>query len=171
MFQIKLLTCLLLFVLATKTSAQDALLSPEELKAAPWFYSLEDAMEDPEKVYNLSITWEKLKEFPPEIFKFVNLQHLDLMDNEIRTIPPQIAQLKNLQILFLSNNKISSLPEELKQLEHLEDLHLERNKMETLPEWISEVKNLKKIGLRENKITDEAIEALDKKLEHIKVTK
>ena len=151
--------------------AQDKLLTAEELSAAEWFYSLEDALVAPEKVYNLSITWEKLKEFPPEVFKFVNLQHLDLMDNEIRVIPAEIASLKNLQILFLTNNKISVLPEELKQLEHLEHLHLERNRLEGLPEWIDQIKKISKIGLRENKISDTEIEALDTKYPQIKITK
>lgn len=164
---------ILIFLLLSTTvlSAQNALLSLEELNKVDWYYSIEDALKNPDKVYKLSITWDKLKSFPEEVFQFVNLQHLDLMDNEITSIPNQIGQLKNLQILFLSNNKINSLPEELKQLTHLEDLHLERNRMESLPDWIAELKSLKKVGLRDNKLSVEAIDALDKKFEKIKVTK
>lgn len=152
-------------------NAQDKLLSAEELKKEPWFYAIEDAMENPKAVYKLSVTWEKLKEFPKEVFSFTNLQLLDLMDNEIRVIPADISKLKHLQSLLLSNNKIAALPEALKQLEHLEDLGLERNKMTGLPDWIVEIKNLKKIVLRDNLVSEADLDALDKKFEKIKVTR
>lgn len=168
----KLIMMLLITFLANENlQAQQKLLSPDELKQEPWFYTLEDAIENPEKVYKLSITWEKLKEFPKEIFHFVNLQQLDLMDNEIRTIPAEISKLKNLQNLLLSNNKIAALPESLKELEFLEELGLERNRMVGLPDWIVEIKNLKKIVLGNNLINDADWEALSKKFEKIKITK
>lgn len=163
---------LLFFVLfANQSTAQSELLSPEELEKAAWFYDLDEALEHPEKVYNLSLTWMKLKEFPEGIFKLTNLQHLDLMDNEIRSISPEIAKLKNLQILFLSNNKLEALPEDIKGMEHLEVLHLERNRFESLPTWIAEMKKLNKVGLRENKISEEAIKALNEKYKNIEITK
>ena len=163
--------CLIIITAPAEVFPQGKLLTPQQLTEAPWFYDLEEANINPEKVYKLSLTWEKLEEFPQSIFKFINLQHLDLMDNKIKIIPPEISKLKNLQILFLSNNKLSTLPEEIKELAYLEILHLERNSFEELPEWIWELKKLKKVGLRDNKIPSEKIEKLNEKFSGIEIKK
>ncbi len=161
--------CLILILHLTEGYSQGKLLTNKQLSEAPWYYDLSSANKNPEEVYNLSITWEKLEEFPEGIFKFINLQHLDLMDNNIRTIPAEIMKLKNLQILFLSNNKLSSLPEEMKNLENLEVLHLERNRLKEVPDWIRNIPKLKKVGLRDNKISAEGIEKIKKKYPQIEI--
>jgi Leucine-rich repeat (LRR) protein len=165
------LICLVIILYTTEGFSQGKLLTAQQLTEAPWFYDLESANKNPEEVYNLSITWEKLEQFPEAIFKFINLQHLDLMDNEIRNIPPEISKLRNLQILFLSNNKLSSLPEEIMKLENLEILHLERNRFVEIPDWIGTLKKLKKVGLRDNKIPAEVIEKLNEKFSEIEINK
>ncbi|HPY82720.1 MAG TPA: hypothetical protein PLU45_05120, partial [Bacteroidales bacterium] len=48
------------------------------------FYSLHDALKDPEKVHTLHLRNQDIKEFPKQLFKFPNLMYLDISDNQIQ---------------------------------------------------------------------------------------
>ncbi len=58
------------------------------------YTNLEEALKEPEKVYNLDLSKKKLNEFPMEILKFTNLRSLKLYKNRIDSIPDEISQLK-----------------------------------------------------------------------------
>ena len=58
-------------------------LQMEALKEKEPFFTLEDAMKNPNRVFRLNLSGKKLSEVPPEIFNFPNIQELDLMILEL----------------------------------------------------------------------------------------
>jgi Leucine-rich repeat (LRR) protein len=117
------------------------------------FTSLEEALAAPkDSVYSLKLK-DRLKEIPPEVFQFPNLQWLDLSKNRLREIPPEIGMLKKLKKLILERNKIEALPPEIGQLEDLRELIINRNELETLPDEIGNLKKLRYIDMWSNNIT------------------
>ena len=116
------------------------------------YTSIEEAMKDPDKVIKLELRKKKLKAFPPEIFRFKNLQYLDLSKNSIRELPPQIDSLKSLQILILSKNELESLPKEIGELKMLQYLNVNQNDIGSLPPQIGSLVNLKNLDLWSNDV-------------------
>lgn len=107
------------------------------------YTKLEDAIKEPEKVYNLDLSKQKLDSFPSEIFQFKNLRTLNLSRNKIKSIPKQIKELTYLRELNLSRNKIKEFIPEVCLLTNLKKLTLNQNFIEAIP---SEIKNLKKLA-------------------------
>jgi Leucine-rich repeat (LRR) protein len=133
-------------ILPFKGFSQDLLdsLSLDTLTACT---SIQDGMADTANVLKLDLSKQKLKEFPNEIRKFVNLQYLDLSKNKITEVPAWIGELKNLQVLILSKNKIENLPDEFGQLSHLKDFIMNRSSLHGLPRSIGNLKELRTLNL------------------------
>lgn len=125
-----------------------------QLNRQKWFYSMDEAMRQPDKVYKLSLTKEKLKAFPYDLSRLKNLQVLNLSGNKIKEIPGQIAELPNLQIVILTNNKIRTLPDEMSELENLEALYLGNNNLAAMPGWIGGLSKLRKLDLSYNQLSE-----------------
>jgi Leucine-rich repeat (LRR) protein len=62
-----------LVLISTCTDAQNTLLDSASLAKEPVFYSLEEALQTPLKVYKLDLSWNKLTALPKEIGKLKNL--------------------------------------------------------------------------------------------------
>lgn len=141
---------LLFFLYSTGIIAQTALLDSLTLDTLTAFTSISEAMKNPEQVIKLELRKNKLKEFPPEIFKMVNLQYLDLSKNNIREIPHEIGELKNLQYLSLSKNKLENFPMEIGELTNLYYLNANQNELTSLPSSIGNLTNLRNMDLWSN---------------------
>jgi leucine-rich repeat protein SHOC2 len=118
------------------------------------YTSIQEALKEPDKVVKLVLRKNKLKVFPPEIFKFKNLQYLDLSKNSIKEIPAEIDTLKNLQVLMLSKNNLESLPKEIGSLINLRILNVNQNEIAELPPQIGDLENLEVLDLWDNNISD-----------------
>lgn len=105
------------------------------------------ALKDSANVFQLVLKGQKLAVFPKEIFKFPNLEVLDLSKNKIDSIPTQINQLKKLRILKLGKNKFKHLPAELFQLENLRVLDLNNNEISVLPPAVKGLKSLQNLDI------------------------
>ena len=117
------------------------------------YTTLEEALEaNKDSVFSLKLK-DRLKEIPPEVFQFPNLQWLDLSKNRLKEISPKIGLLKKLKKLILEKNKIESLPAEIGELEDLRELIINRNELETLPDEIGNLKKLRYIDMWSNNIT------------------
>ncbi|MCS7072994.1 MAG: leucine-rich repeat domain-containing protein, partial [Bacteroidia bacterium] len=79
----------------------------------PIFYSLEDALRNPDKVTRLDLSNQGLSYFPEEICRLLNLQSLILSGNQIKEIPESIGNLKQLKQLKLNENLLQELPESI----------------------------------------------------------
>lgn len=146
------------------------LLNPSQLDRAAWFYTMDEALRAPEKVYKLSLTGNKLDQFPDEIFRFTNLQVLNLSKNRIKEIPAEIRDLPNLQILILAHNRIRVLPEAMKDMENLSQLYLSRNFLLEVPAWVGGLSKLRRLDVAYNNLTLYEIELLRASLTRCEVT-
>lgn len=106
------------------------------------YTNLEEALKEPEKVYNLDLSKKKIQDFPMEVLKFTNLRSLKLYKNRIDSIPNEISQLKNLRELNMGLNDLKKFNVNICQLTNLEKLVLNQNEIEEIP---AEIKNLTKL--------------------------
>ena len=168
-------TSLLVIMGLSNTLGQ--VLDSAQLAQVPVHFSLEEALKNPDSVYILVLRRMKFTEFPEEIFKFKNLNELDLSKNKIRliprgigtltnltdfdisknkltTLPPDIGKLKNLKRLIICQNDISYLPAEIGEVENLEYLDMWSNEIESLPYQISNLKKLSELDMRVIEMSD-----------------
>ncbi len=95
------------------------------------YYSLEEALAEPEKVIKMDIAMLKLTSISPDIAKLVNLECLDLSFNKISTLPPEFAELKKLRVLNLMGTRyMAKVPDIVAKLPSLEELDIRNH-----PEW------------------------------------
>lgn len=106
------------------------------------YTNLEEALKEPEKVYNLDLSKKKIQDFPMEVLKFTNLRSLKLYKNRIDSIPDEISQLKNLRELNVGLNDLTKFNKAICELTNLEKLVLNQNEIEEIP---VEIKNLTKL--------------------------
>lgn len=158
MFRIRRLIYLFLvccpFLVSAQAEVDTAFLMQQKV-----YHELNDAIAAGDSVYILDLSHQKLKVFPPEIFKLKNVRILDLSHNRITLLPEEIANLSKLNSLDLSNNKISKFPLSLCKLSELITLQLNRNVIDSLPKEIGNLKSLETLGLWDNElnyIPDEA---------------
>lgn len=144
-----------------------ALLEPEELKAAKTYNSLQEALAKPDSVIKLNLNKKKLTEIPAEVFSFPNLQLLNISRNKIKQIPADIDKLKNLQELDISNNDLTALPPQIGQLTNLVKLKLNRNEITALPPEMGDMRNLELIEMWDNELDTVPDEI--KNLIHLKI--
>jgi Leucine-rich repeat (LRR) protein len=165
-------TILLIFVAQT-ISGQTVI---DSLKVKKEFTSLEEALKNPEKVYNLNLSNQNVA-IPKEAWsKFINLEILSFKNDHLKEIPQEIGFLKNLKVLDLSGNDFTSLPKSFSELNHLEELflnddknlqfdknkktlnlpinlrilHLEQDNLNNLPKEVYELKKLESLFLNNN---------------------
>jgi Leucine-rich repeat (LRR) protein len=146
----------LLFAFVTFGQAQShssKLLPISELEKQRWYYSLEEALQNREQVYKLSLAGQKLKEFPMEILTLPNLQVLNLSHNRIDSLPPEIKYLKKLQVLNLHDNRLKAIPYEMGDLKSLKQLYLSRNRIVYFPITFCSLKQLEYLDISFNHLS------------------
>lgn len=155
--QISILLFCLLLCLPSLSFAQvpdpDKVKNDTELGRELWYNSLEDAMREPEKVYKLNLSDQKLKEIPSEIFNFPNLHMLNLSNNKIKEIPSDINRLPYLTMLNLYGNKIRDLHPNMQYLGELRKLYLGKNKLVYAPAFIGGLGKLRHLDMTRNFVT------------------
>lgn len=97
------------------------------------FTELTEALKEPDKVIKLVLRKKKFNNFPKEIYKFKNLQYLDLSKNTIKELPDSITIFKNLQQLIVSKCNLETLPINFGELVSLKYLNLNQNDIYKLP--------------------------------------
>jgi hypothetical protein len=114
------------------------------------YTSLPEALADPENVYHLDLSKQKLNAFPAEILQLKNLRTLNLYKNKIDSVPSGISQLQNLTELNIGHNKLTVFNPAICQLLLLEKLVLNQNSIESLPADIKNLKNLRYLDMWDN---------------------
>lgn len=123
-----LLTGILLMGSAVTVSAQ---INDSICQAQKVYYSIAEALKEPEKVRYLDLSMNKLVTFPMEIVQFKNLECLDLSFNRIPTLPPELTQLTKLRYINLMGTRyMAKVPPVLGKLPSLEVVDLSDH-----PEW------------------------------------
>ena len=114
--------------------------------------TFESALQHPEDIIVLDLTYSKLDTLTKDIAKFKNLEELNLLANNITVIPDELWELTKLKKLNLGWNKIDSISPKVGHLQNLEELNLAKNSLTKLPATIGELKKLTKINISWNKI-------------------
>lgn len=163
--------------------AKAQLLDSLSLDTLTAYEDLSLALKNPDAVVKLVLRKQHLKSFPKEVFKFKNLQYLDISKNSIKEIPDsigsltqlqyfacsktglqhiskEIGKLKNLVYLNMNQNDLEYLPPQIGNLEKLEILDLWSNNFNEYPESLKNLSSLKVIDLRNILINDETQETL-----------
>lgn len=123
--------CLLLTAYVFGCSLLFAQTEIDHCDDAETYYSLEDALKEPEKVVKLDIAMLKLTSIDPNIAKLVNLECLDLSFNRFSSLPAEIAELKNLRVLNLAGTRfLAKVPDIISKIPNLEVLDIREH-----PEW------------------------------------
>lgn len=136
---------------------EERLRNAAELRDAKWYYDLDEALSEPEKVYKLSLADQNLKELPAEIGNLKNLQMLSLSNCKLKSVPEEIRHCTHLQMISLYNNKIKYLPIEFRELRNLEILYLGKNKLIEMPLWIGGLGKLKRLDISLNRISPQEL--------------
>jgi len=147
-----LLSLLFAAVLVFPASAQ--LLDRIALDSVRTYRSLERAMKEPDAVYRLDLSGQKLKEVPEEIRQLRNLNHLDLGSNKLKSVPDWLGELVHMQELRISRNKLSDFPLGICKMLHLKRLDLSRNALTGLPPCIGKLTELFSLDLWSNDLED-----------------
>ncbi len=148
----------------------DLVKNDTELGREVWYYSIDEAMKQPEKVYKLNLSGQKLKEFPSELYNLPNLHMLDLSKNKIDEIPADINQLPYLTMLNLYDNKIRILHPNMQYLGELRHLFLGRNKLVAAPAFVGGLGKLQRLDVSRNYITSYELANLQYQLPNCNIT-
>jgi Leucine-rich repeat (LRR) protein len=95
------------------------------------YYSIADALKEPDQVKYLDLSMNKLTAFPMEILQFKNLECLDLSFNRIPTLPAELTQLSHLHYINLMGTRyMAKAPAVLGKIPSLKTVDLSDH-----PEW------------------------------------
>jgi len=172
--QNRTLLCVIALGLAFTSCSKETPVDPYSEKTGIYF-SLEEALVNPDNVISLVLTNKGLTTFPEEIFQFHNLEELKLYGNKLTSIPSRIEELKKLGFLMVEDNMLKDLPsslgnlkeliwlraddndiqrppKELSQLPKFEFLFLVNNNIQEYPEDLCYIESLEQLDLTDNKI-------------------
>ncbi|MBX2974268.1 MAG: leucine-rich repeat domain-containing protein, partial [Flavobacteriales bacterium] len=145
---------LTLFALASTLTAHAQLLDAVALDSMRTYRSLEKALQDPDRVYRLDLSGQKLKEVPEGVFLLKNLNALDLSHNKLKALPDRLQELRYMQEFRASRNKLAEVPKSFCRLTHLKRLDLSRNPLTGLPKCVGAFKELVSLDLWDTDLAD-----------------
>lgn len=102
---------------------------------------------DPGKLIELDLSYNKLDDLNPILFRCTQLKVLNLSDNQLKTIPDQLSEsFKNLENLNLSHNHFEVIPPVIGSYQHLQCLDLSNNSIQKILDGtITELINLREL--------------------------
>lgn len=145
---------ILALVILSSMPATAQLLDAVALDTVRTYRSLEKALKEPDKVYRLDLSGQKLKAVPEEVYTFKNLNALDVSNNKLKELPERIGEFKHLQELRASRNKLVQLPTGLCKLVHLKRMDVSRNALVGLPKCIGALTEMVSMDLWDNDLAE-----------------
>jgi Leucine-rich repeat (LRR) protein len=120
-----------------------------------FIYNLEmaEACNKPDTVKTLMLNGLRLESFPNIVFKFKNLEKLDISNNYIEKVPKAVSKIKHLKFLSLSNNPINNNKIKFKKNTHIKDLNLQYTGIPYVPRSLSKNRKLEVLFLGNNRFT------------------
>ncbi len=119
-----------------------------------WFTDISEASLYPDRVFQLDLSKQNLKEVPAEIAYFKNIEALKLSDNKIKTLDGVLRNLKNLEFVELSGNKLTHFDfNELYGSRHeITEIYMRDNYLSEIDTSINILSNLSILNLGNNRI-------------------
>jgi Leucine-rich repeat (LRR) protein len=148
------ITFFVCIILAFPFTAHAQLLDALALDSVRTFHSLEKALQNPDEVYRLDLSGQKLKEVPEGVYLLKNLNALDLSGNKLKALPERLQELKYMQEFRASRNKLTEMPKALCRFIHLKRLDLSRNALTGLPKCVGAFHELVSLDLWDNDLAD-----------------
>lgn len=145
---------ILAFFFLSAMSARAQLLDAVALDTVRTYRSLERALKEPDKVYRLDLSGQKLKDIPDDIYILKNLNALDLSGNRLKELPDRLGEFTHLQELRASRNKLLQLPTGLCRLVHLKRMDVSRNALIGLPKCIGALTEMVSMDLWDNDLAE-----------------
>lgn len=102
---------------------------------------------NPDTVYSISFTKEKLTSVPADLAIFKNLKLLNLSKNKLSALPDFLADFKQLEHIDISKNEFDIFPLVLTRIPSLVTIIANRNSFDRLPESIGYNQQLEFIDL------------------------
>lgn len=144
----------LLVIVFAPCGVHAQLLDAIALDTVRTYRSMERALKEPDLVFRLDLSGQKLKEIPDEIYQFKNLNALDLSGNKLKEIPERLGEFTHMQELRLSRNKLVQLPPGFCGMVHLKRLDVSRNALIGLPSCIGAFTEMVSMDLWDNDLAD-----------------
>jgi Leucine-rich repeat (LRR) protein len=139
---------LVIFSLTSYTQLASQEVEVDSLQKIKEYKSLEEALLQPEKVYRLNLSNQKIK-FPSDSVwsKFSNLEYLSLKNDHLKEIPSGIGNLRKLQTLDLGGNDFKYLPTSFSKLSNLSEIYLNDDKNLDINQSFSVLKDLPQLKI------------------------
>lgn len=118
------------------------------------FSNFDEALNNPDKVYHITVSNSNIDTLPKEIVKCENLESIDLSNNKFTEFPEELTEIGSLKYINLGRNKISKITDNVYKLTELSTLKLNDNKLESLPKALGYLPNLSELYLNDNKLTE-----------------
>jgi len=148
------ITFFVCIIFAFPFTAHAQLLDAVALDSMRTYRSLEKALQNPDQVYRLDLSGQKLKEVPEGVFLLKNLNALDLSNNKLKVLPDRLQELRYMQEFRASRNKLTEVPKSFCRLTHLKRLDLSRNALTGLPTCVGAFKEMVSLDLWDNDLAD-----------------
>lgn len=134
-----------------------------------FIYNLEmaEACDKPDTVKTLMLNGLRLESFPMVVFKFKNLEKLDLSNNYIEKVPKAVSKIRNLKFLSLSSNPINTNKIKFKKNTHIKDLNLQYTGIRYMPRSLSKNRKLEVLFVGNNRFSKFRRRDF-KKMDHLK---
>ena len=168
---------LLVGLLAALLASAPPARAEDEIKTAPWFTSLAEALLAPDQVLKLDLSGQGLATLPPELLqlrqlrllllngnrltelpadfgRLARLSELELNNNAFVVFPRPILDLAALNELELSGNRLADLPPDLDRLAQLTELELIGNQLAVLPPAVTRLPHLEELKIDRNRLTE-----------------
>lgn len=124
-------------------------------KKGPRYYRLDELSKaNPDTIFYLNLSKERLDSIPSSIYRFTELKGLDLSKNKLTDIPLEFKVFSKLEVLNISQNKLHFLPMAVTKLSHLKELLAASNRISSLPDQMEDLTKLKTLDLYNNEITN-----------------
>ncbi len=118
--------------------------------------TLEDALSNtqPDTVKTVNFSGLELREIPDVIYRFRNLESLELSNNYLTFIPAELTKLKRLKYLGLDFNDLTNDSIFFARNRHLKVLRLQHNPITTIPGRVRKNRRLEDLLLGNNHLSE-----------------
>ena len=141
-----------LLLISTSILAKSQLIDAEKLDTAYLYTSMEEALQNPERVFRLKLR-HKFEKLPDGLERLVNLNELNISKNRLTELPEAIGSLAYLQKLDISKNNFEIFPQQICRLSNLKYLSINRNLIDGFPACIGNLVNLEYMDCWSNNLS------------------
>ena len=137
---------------------------PKDARKDSTIISLREAQQTtrPDTVKTLALAYQSLENLPAEIYRFPNVEEIDLQGNLLNSVTIDVARLPKLRLLNLSKNELTDSSLHLSKNKNLKILNLQNNQFTTIRDAVRNNRGLTSLWLGYNELTNLSNQAFRK---------